>query len=196
MYTIVCTLATVGAILSAISFLVTLSRPESIQLLVGLGGLILYWSVWLLGQRFKSIFVQLIAAQYLILQLLSAIASLSEASSAGMIGRFASQYCMYTLLLAPSMSYASFYLAVFSLNIAQALLRTEEKAERTTLITIAVISVAFVSTFYYIYQKRELKRFFQQQDCIRKEAKAVNKQRQVTSVLDLQQNAILIASTD
>ena len=77
-----------------------------------------------------------------------------------MIMRIAAQYIMYTFLLAPTMSYACFYLVVFCLNIAQVVLRAQE-TEYQSLLIIMVVSVTMItSSFFYIFQKRELKRFF------------------------------------
>ena len=53
--------------------------------------------------------------------------------------------------------------------------------------------VAFV-TFWYLLQQRELKRFYEQQKAVGKEIKAVKKEIEVTNVLNLQKNAVIIFS--
>ena len=57
-----------------------------------------------------------------------------------------------------------------------------------------ILSVSM--TFWYLLQKRELTRFYQQQNAEKKELKAVKKEVDITNVLNLQQNAILIISED
>ena len=57
-----------------------------------------------------------------------------------------------------------------------------------------ILSVSM--TFWYLLQKRELKRWYQQQSAEKKELKAVEKEVDITNVLNLQQNAILIISED
>ena len=49
-------------------------------------------------------------------------------------------------------------------------------------------------TFWYLLHKRELKRFYQQQDAEKKEIKATTKEIETTNVLNLQQNAVIIFS--
>ena len=51
-------------------------------------------------------------------------------------------------------------------------------------------------TFWYLLQKRELKRFYQQQDAEKKEIKATTKEIETTNVLNLQQNAVIIFSRE
>ena len=53
-----------------------------------------------------------------------------------------------------------------------------------------ILSVSM--TFWYLLQKRELRRWYQQQSAEKKELKAVKKEVDITNVLNLQQNAILI----
>ena len=57
-----------------------------------------------------------------------------------------------------------------------------------------ILSVSM--TFWYLLQKRELRRWYQQQSAEKKELKAVKKEVDITNVLNLQQNAILIISED
>lgn len=47
---------------------------------------------------------------------------------------------------------------------------------------------------WYLLHKRELKRFYQKEDAEKKEVKAMNKEVEVTNVLSLQQNAVIIFS--
>ena len=55
---------------------------------------------------------------------------------------------------------------------------------------------AIGAILWYILQKRELQRFFQQQEAAAGERKAVKKETQVTNVLDSQSDAIIIVSAD
>ena len=49
-------------------------------------------------------------------------------------------------------------------------------------------------TLWYLLHQRELKRFYEQQDAEKKEVKALTKEIEVTNVLNLQQNAVIICS--
>ena len=123
MHTIMCFLALVRTILSAAAYLANPDKRAAVRF-----GRILFLSIisliiWFIGHRFKSVYVKLIAMNYLIIQITLAIASNSEEVSIGMIG----QYFIYTLLLAPSMSYACLYLIVFFLNLAQVAHKAEGK---------------------------------------------------------------------
>ena len=53
--------------------------------------------------------------------------------------------------------------------------------------------IAFVTLWYLLHQ-RELKRFYEQQKAVGKEIKAVKKEIEVTNVLNLQKNAVIIFS--
>ena len=53
--------------------------------------------------------------------------------------------------------------------------------------------IAYVM-FWYLLHKRELKRFYEQQTAVDKEIKAVKKETEVTNVLNLQKNAVIIFS--
>ena len=53
--------------------------------------------------------------------------------------------------------------------------------------------IAYVM-FWYLLHQRELKRFYEQQNAVSKEIKAVKKETEVTNVLNLQKNAVIIFS--
>ena len=50
----------------------------------------------------------------------------------------------------------------------------------------------FRITYWYIFQKRELKRFYQQQSIEKKVEMAVTKEKQITNVLNLHRDAVII----
>ena len=149
-YTFVCGLGVFGTTLSILSFLAARDRDTWIQMFGGLILLTFYMSIWFLGRRFKSIATQLIAVQYLLLQGFTAI-YFSQASLEGMVARIAVQYGIYTLLMAPSLGYACFYLAVFYLNISQVVYRTDERHAKMNLIFLGAGASVFAVVFYYIY---------------------------------------------
>ena len=53
-----------------------------------------------------------------------------------------------------------------------------------------------ITFIWYTLQKRELNRFIKQRELENREQKAINKQEQITNVLDKQRDAILIVSFD
>ena len=69
-------------------------------------------------------------------------------------------------------------------NITQLVIRHFEDEIESNL-RFAFFIVLISSTFWYLLQKRELKRFFQQLDAENKEIRAVRKEVDVTNVLNL-----------
>ena len=49
---------------------------------------------------------------------------------------------------------------------------------------------------WFIFQRRELKRFYEQEDAEAKETKAVEKEVELTNILDLSQDVVVIFSSD
>ena len=89
-YTIVCGLAVASVLLAVLSFLAARDWAAGIQMIGGLLLLAFYLTIWVLGRRFKSRAVQLIALQYLILQGFTAIYwDVSEAPIEGLFARIA-----------------------------------------------------------------------------------------------------------
>ena len=98
------------------------------------------------------------------------------------------------LLLTPSISYGCFlYLPFHYLSIL--IMTIRDDVEKGQLIQAAYASVSCI-VFWYIYQKRELKRFFEQEKAELKETKAVEKEVELRHVLNLQQDAVVIFSTE
>ena len=77
--------------------------------------------------------------------------SFDEERQAGMIGRSCVQFCIFTLLLAPSMAYSCLYLLVFNLNVLTVCTGIEDKEARSTLIVIAITLSISTYTLYHIY---------------------------------------------
>ena len=50
--------------------------------------------------------------------------------------------------------------------------------------------------FWFIFQRRELKRFYERAEVLEKERKAVEKEVELTNVLNLQQDVIVIVSDE
>ena len=77
--------------------------------------------------------------------------------------RMCSIFVVYTLLLSPSMLIIWLvYIPVFTLNVMYCVKRFED-FDNLLLVTLAYMTLV-IYTFWYIFQKRELKRFFQQDD--------------------------------
>ena len=64
------------------------------------------------------------------------------------------------LLLSPSFYYVFFYVAIFAVTYSFVVTRHYE--EKTILIQFGLMMVVTFVTFWYLFHKRELKRFFQQ----------------------------------
>ena len=53
-----------------------------------------------------------------------------------------------------------------------------------------------MTIFWYILQRRELKRFYEQQDAKNKETKATEKEVELTNVLNLHQDVVIVYTTE
>ena len=61
---------------------------------------------------------------------------------------------------------------------------------------ISLLSVVFGFSGWFIFQRRELKRFYERQDAEEKELKAVEREVELTNVLNLQHDVVVIYSSD
>ena len=164
---------------------------------------VLHGTIWLLGKRFKDQIVYMIPVLYIVMHLLIQITLETlqlpwvdgHIPIAGMLVRMCAPLAIYSLLLAPRVSYVlCCYLPVFLANIIYTVIRhSEVKAE---FMTTGVYMIVMVIPFWYILQYRELQRFFQQQVTEQKELKAIYKETQVKKVLDSQPDAVIIFSTN
>ena len=155
-------------------------------------------SVWLLGQRFKDYYTFLIGSSFvtsIAVCILGIALTFEEESEVGrtiLIFKLMGYLMLFVLLLAPSISFMLLYVITWFVGITYiTILQYEETAE---IIGFAVILMILWGTFWYILQARELKRFYQQQDAEEKGIQAVNKEIEITNVLNLQQNAVIIFS--
>ena len=203
MFSFVCILASCEVVFQSVTVLYTLyTRVDvSFNLIKLVCQLVITGSsllVWLLGKRFKDQYDLMIAAvvgtnQFafaLSIELLSAYKEPGMVDSVKLVG-----YLLFgVLLLAPSFHFVLFYIGTFSITFSFVVMRyTKEKQE---LFGFGLLMIMAFVTFWYLFHKRELKRFYQQQDAERKEIKAMNKEIEVTNVLNLQQNAVIIFSED
>ena len=109
-----------------------------------------------------------------------------------MILKIAGYMVLWMQFLAPSIFFVLFYAAVYLIAITTVFFRYYK--ERQEFIQFSyLLLVAFV-TFWYLLHQRELKRFYEQQKAVAKEIKAVKKEKEVTNVLNLQKNAVIIFS--
>ena len=145
-------------------------------------------AAWLIGSRFPEWFAFIIAVSMFMMHLITAVSIdvvlvVFEGTFVGMQSRIGGLY-IYSLILAPSMSYMLFYSVIFYLNIAQTIERFV-KDEAVDYHVIWVMLVFFLFSFWFIFQKRELKRFYQKYDAEKKERDAVDNSNQLTNVLNL-----------
>ena len=88
------------------------------------------------------------------------------------------------LLLAPSVYFVVSYAIVYSFSIV--FIVSRHYKEQPVILGFGVQMIITFVTFWYLLQKRELKRFYQQQDSEKKEIKATTKEIETTNVLNLQ----------
>ena len=203
MFSFVCILASCEVVFQTVTVLYTLFTMIDVkynliklvcQLIITGSSLL----VWLLGNRFKEQYDLMIAAvlgtnQFafaMSIELLSAYKEPGMVDSVKLVG-----YLLFgVLLLAPSFHFVLYYVGIFSISFSFVVLR--HTAEKQELFGFGLLMIMAFVTFWYLFHKRELKRFYQQQDAERKEIKALNKEIEVTNVLNLQQNAVIIFSED
>ena len=74
------------------------------------------------------------------------------------------------------MKYVAIYAVVFYFNIVFSILRYLDSDKQDDYLIMWFLLAVIIFTFWFIFQKRELKRFFQTEDAKAKERKAVMKQ--------------------
>ena len=174
----------------------TETQLNAIKLLYQLAAMLIVWFSEALGRRFKNHHDSMIALSLLAISILCVWATdwMVKFDDAGLIQimKLFGYMIWWTQLLAPSIHFLLFYSGVFSVCLTAVVLRHNK--EQVIIIGFGVIILISYSTFWYLLQQRELKRFYQQQAAENKEIKAVKKELAVTNVLNLQQNAVIIFS--
>ena len=98
------------------------------------------------------------------------------------------------LLLTPSIDYILFYYApCYMITLGICVFRFD--LERRVLLNMFGWLIGMV-IFWLILQKRELKRFYEQQDAKTKETKASEKEVELTNVLNLHQDVVIVYATE
>ena len=156
----------------------------------------------MLGRRFKEQMVYLVIAYYVITLMITPVfaekKTLKETPLL-MLGSMFNQAVFFTLFLSPSFHYPVFcYIPGYLILLVQMLQRHFDDDELTVkdIISGYVVGLTAAIFLWYILQKRELERFFHNFNATRNEEIAVKKQLQTEHVLNLQHNAILIASVE
>ena len=165
---------------------------------------LMYWIVWALGKRFKDKMVYLVAITYLVLHVVI-LGTTSEVMKVhlddtdeevpviGMLSKICSSFGIYVLLLAPSIWHVVLvYVPGFIIMIIHFIHRHSEFED--LFIIVAFYMIIVLVTFWYIFQRRELKRFYQQEEAIERAKKAQAKEVEVTNVLNKQDDAVIIYS--
>ena len=165
-----CVLSLFGFIISLIAFLVSPSRVTFTTLLMQTLINSLNWSFLALGKRLKDKMVYLIMAEYLLTHLIIVVttemihisngeeASHKEQTPARVFVSFA----IHCLLLAPSFwSLALVYMPYYILTILFFRIRCADDSHEAFVWNAQLFTIPVLVTFWYVYQRRELKRFFQ-----------------------------------
>ena len=156
-----------------------------------------YWVILTLGKRFKSKFMTMVCflvvldhlaiviTTELLMEIVGELPTLQMAMIVTIVttGHF--------WFLSPSLRHTVFYMVIFFVNISQILLRhtdpdADDQAEHSKELLINRL-VAGICLFgmWYILQARELKNFFNMREAQEVKDKAINKESQVTNVLNL-----------
>ena len=153
--------------------------------------LILNLAVYIIGIRFKSKFQKLMLLDaimtYFMLNLALELASKYGLEEDQIIYWMRTNMGLFLhvnfLLLAPSIEYICYvYAPLHSTSVIFCVVR--HSLEKKVIMGALFTQFALLS-FWYILQKRELKRFFEQQNVKEKEVKATEKEVELTNVLNL-----------
>ena len=120
-------------------------------------------TAWLIGMRFPAKCSFLIAFAVFGMHLITALSIdlillKFGGTFVGMQSRIGGIY-IYSLILAPSMRYIIYYTVVFYINITQTIYR-HVPDEQFEYYIIWLLMALFMLSFWIIFQKRELKRFY------------------------------------
>ena len=117
---------------------------------------------WRIGKRFPTKISFTVAIGILIIHILTALLNelvvYTEETFDGPQMRYGGIF-IYSLILAPSMKYMLFYIVVFYINIVQTRRRHQDEESFIYLPTWHFFTV-LIFIFWFIFQKRELKRFY------------------------------------
>ena len=198
MFTIRCAIVTLAWLVLLVSYLNSPDEDSLRKFIFRTGNLILCCTVWLLGRRFKRFLIWFIPVLYTIELVLivkeSTISMAEQVDNENKVIevpkflRMTFDYLFYACLLTPSWSFVLlFYLpGIFGALGLSAILNEVESVSTATkhigALPMTYLPIGII--IFYILQKRELKRFFEEQVAISKEKVAVKKQEQMMNVLD------------
>ena len=157
MFLIATILVTFTSVTSILAFVAEQSTTNLMQFLYSIVLLLLYWGLSLCRFRFKAQMINLILILYVILQIMTGAFTIELPIDYGMVARMCAQFVLFTLLLAPTFRQVAFYQIVLYINIAQLVLRTDD--DKVLLIIICLVTAVISTVLFYIFQRRELKRF-------------------------------------
>ena len=153
-----------------VMIVITDGRENMILVLFRLATVALYGLTWVAGKRFKEKMTFIIVGLFTVEQflILAQIKHIEDPMT--IIIATTPVLVLFILLLAPSWNYIIIYMGVFTFNTIL-ILSMNIGFENTTFITLAfyrTIPLFISSTFWYILQKRELLRFLEQLEVIKK----------------------------
>ena len=124
-----------------------------------IGRLIVLSITWFAGRASPGKFGLKIAVGVLVIYLMNGVCfAFIDAHFYGEMARISGIF-MFSLILAPSMRYMLYYLLVFYAYQAQSIQRHFESEERAFYLVNSLLFGLFMFFFWFIFQKRELKRF-------------------------------------
>ena len=157
-------------IVFSISILFDLSRVTFTFLIMQIFLSSLNWTIWALGKRFKDKMVYMILAGYLLTQLTIVFTTETIHRSEGEKALHVEQtpmrlfigFAIHTLLLAPSIwSLALVYVPTYLLTFLYFRIQLSENSHEKFVWNASFLAIPPLVTFWFVFQRRELKRFFQ-----------------------------------
>ena len=171
------------AVATVAFFLAWVSGPTTPKFIIFFAQFILtcmHGLTWKLGHTYRNWYVFMIAALYVFAHILMTVTielviETYKTEFVGWQSRIGGIF-IYCLIIAPNLKYVAIYAIVFYVNILFCILRYVESDAQSAFAVMWFLLAVIIFTFWFIFQKRELKRFFQTEDAKTKERKAVMKQ--------------------
>ena len=153
-----------------VSFVTTLNQHDDVAWIVRLTWLLVslaHFAVHFLGKRFKDKFIPMMVGLFIFAMIFVMVSLETTVSYYEVDVPIAVQLrdnllifpLIYSILLTPSIKYICFVYEPFYLTLAIFCIKGHEAANQH--IMVALYSQSLIVTFWYILQKRELKRFYE-----------------------------------
>ena len=159
----------------------------------------LYWTLYIFRNRVKENFMAVLMIYTVLYYVMLLTATELNSESKIETFQWGRVFMLVTvatniMLLTPTISHG--FLLYLPLHVLTILFMYIRQSVKKAELTQAAYACTCLVVFWYIYQKRELKRFYEKERAELKENKAIEKEVELENVLNLQQDAVVIFSSE